>query len=595
MLRRSRDWRFARDFASWLAWTGPNDYGKARSTVILFLAGAALLMASLAIPHDSDTSSQVLFGVVVIATVAGSLFLVRGDEMPRWAFLAAALTAVLLVDIAVYSGGSNSFVYTVFYMWIGLYAAYHLVRLESLVVLLSIAASSALVMLGPLPVPEGLNGFDADARWLMVVGTSVATGGLLGQLLRHVQSQSRTDTTTGLPNRRAWDEQLPVAVAWAKRIGHPITIALIDLDRFKGYNDRFGHQAGDRLLARSARVWNGTLRRYDFVARYGGEEFGVLLPACSEHSALPILDRMRLQMPEGLTCSVGAATWDGRETLDELVKRCDAALYQAKAAGRNRVMLAPRTLVAEAASTESTWTQVIIRILAGQPITVVYQPVVQLRDHRVLGYEALARPSGTDEDTAVAELFVVASRLGVLVDLDAACRRAAIRGAAALGPDAELFINSSTAALLDPGFGSEELAAELAAAGLSAEQVVIEISERDSTEAVDALGEVVADLRRLGVRFAVDNIGSGNSTFELLGAVKPEFVKLSPRMTQAGLQDDGGQQIKALMAYAMASQARVIAGGIEEEVVAHRMSKLGLELGQGYHLGAPAGVESAAG
>jgi diguanylate cyclase (GGDEF)-like protein len=179
----------------------------------------------------------------------------------------------------------------------------------------------------------------------VMLGTGVAVSLLLGALLwllvqvgtlyREVERLARTDGLTGVANRRGWDDELPRELARATRSGRPLCIALLDLDHFKAYNDRHGHQAGDRLLKAAAAAWQARLRRSDLLARYGGEEFAVLLPDCGLEDALAIAERLRTAQPEG-TCSLGVAAWDGREDAGQLVDRADRALYAAKAGGRDR-------------------------------------------------------------------------------------------------------------------------------------------------------------------------------------------------------------------------------------------------------------------
>jgi diguanylate cyclase (GGDEF)-like protein len=154
-------------------------------------------------------------------------------------------------------------------------------------------------------------------------------------------------------NRRAWDDELPRELARSARSGQQLCVVLLDLDHFKDYNDRHGHQAGDRLLKAAAAAWQGRLRKTDLLARYGGEEFAVLLPDCGPANAMEIAERLRTAQPE-VTCSLGVAAWDGREAVTELVARADRALYAAKAAGRDRSCAAPGATVAPAAAQPPT-------------------------------------------------------------------------------------------------------------------------------------------------------------------------------------------------------------------------------------------------
>ena len=159
-------------------------------------------------------------------------------------------------------------------------------------------------------------------------------------LLARLQSTARTDPLTGLPNRRVWDEDLEREIARARRHGGSLCLAMLDLDRFKAFNDEYGHQAGDQLLAASAAAWRPALRATDTLARYGGEEFAVLLPHSDEEAALIVVERLLEVVPLGQTASAGVAVWDGTETAEALLARADAALYRAKGAGRAQACVA---------------------------------------------------------------------------------------------------------------------------------------------------------------------------------------------------------------------------------------------------------------
>jgi diguanylate cyclase (GGDEF)-like protein/PAS domain S-box-containing protein len=160
------------------------------------------------------------------------------------------------------------------------------------------------------------------------------------ELLQRVEAIARTDELTGMANRRAWDEELRRELARAARTGHRLCVVLLDLDHFKRYNDERGHQAGDALLRDAAIAWRMRIRITDFIARYGGEEFALILADCPPDQAVAILERLRAATPEGQTCSAGMAYWDGSESPESLVGRADVALYEAKRAGRDRIITA---------------------------------------------------------------------------------------------------------------------------------------------------------------------------------------------------------------------------------------------------------------
>jgi diguanylate cyclase (GGDEF)-like protein/PAS domain S-box-containing protein len=159
-------------------------------------------------------------------------------------------------------------------------------------------------------------------------------------LIEEVQQLARSDALTGLPNRRALDEQLPREMARALRSASPLCLAIIDIDHFKTYNDSYGHLAGDTVLRDCAVAWDSELRGADTIIRFGGEEFLVVLPDCAPIDAAEIIERLRAVTPDRQTCSAGLAQWRPGESVDDLVARADEALYRAKEAGRDRLVAA---------------------------------------------------------------------------------------------------------------------------------------------------------------------------------------------------------------------------------------------------------------
>jgi diguanylate cyclase (GGDEF)-like protein len=158
-------------------------------------------------------------------------------------------------------------------------------------------------------------------------------------LIGRLENAARTDELCGLPNRRAWEEDLPGQLAQARRFAYPLSVLVLDLDGLKQLNDTLGHQAGDDALRQAAQAWSAELRDVDTLVRWGGDEFALILPGCDLAGAAPVADRIRAATPPEVTCSGGLAQWDGTETGEELVARADRALYEAKASGRNSIVL----------------------------------------------------------------------------------------------------------------------------------------------------------------------------------------------------------------------------------------------------------------
>jgi diguanylate cyclase (GGDEF)-like protein len=213
---------------------------------------------------------------------------------------------------------------------------------------------SLLGLLAPTDVFNHPAALRSPAKWALIHGAFVLAASVaylvnwrlserqaveISRLVSRLEGLARTDPLTGVPNRRVWEEELPRELARAWRMGTGLCVAMIDLDNFKSYNDRFGHQAGDLVLKEAASAWRAQVRNTDLLARYGGEEFVLVLPGCALEEAVGIVERLRAVTPL-VTCSVGLACWDFQEAVTDLVERADQALYLAKAEGRDRYVLA---------------------------------------------------------------------------------------------------------------------------------------------------------------------------------------------------------------------------------------------------------------
>jgi diguanylate cyclase (GGDEF)-like protein len=180
----------------------------------------------------------------------------------------------------------------------------------------------------------------APAQWATVVGVTLTAGLVVGTLVRDLHGVAQRDGLTGLLNRRAFDERLVVETARVARDRTSLSLALIDLDAFKDHNDTLGHQSGDEVLVGAAWGWSSQLRAVDMLARYGGDEFALILPGASIEHAQEVLGRFRAHLPGGMSFSAGVALCHPGESPDELVRRADLALYEAKESGRARAAVA---------------------------------------------------------------------------------------------------------------------------------------------------------------------------------------------------------------------------------------------------------------
>jgi EAL domain-containing protein (putative c-di-GMP-specific phosphodiesterase class I) len=273
------------------------------------------------------------------------------------------------------------------------------------------------------------------------------------------------------------------------------------------------------------------------------------------------------------------------------VGRADAALFEAKRRQRGSIALA----AADAGGDRFTgWSSHIGRLLAEQRLRSAYQPILCLADGSVFAYEALARPESTEAHSSVEELFAAAHRLGMTRDLDWLSRKVAVWDARHLPEGPLLFVNVSASALLDPVHDVDQMLLLLRTTGRRPDQVVLEISEREAISDLRRLREVLACYRSEGFRFALDDVGEGHSTLEVLVAAGAEFIKLAASLTRRIHAAEPDPAIRAIATFAASTGAALIAEGVESPAAPAALRRMGIALGQGFALGRPAFPSAAA-
>ncbi len=213
---------------------------------------------------------------------------------------------------------------------------------------ISIGLAGAVIAAPDLIDPDGASLEPAATGvWIVVLAlVGYASSAIVRErerLLDEVAKLARTDPLTGLANRRGWGEVLRREIARADRDDGPLSVALVDIDRFKEFNDHYGHAAGDRLLKQAASSWSSQIREMDLIARHGGEEFAVLLPGARAADATSVVERVRSSAPAGITISGGVAQRQPGESPEALLARADAAMYRAKREGRDAIRVAQRS------------------------------------------------------------------------------------------------------------------------------------------------------------------------------------------------------------------------------------------------------------
>lgn len=457
-----------------------------------------------------------------------------------------------------------------------------------------------------VPMPSGVRSFVVNAQPITDrsgerVGAVLALHDVTARQRaeRELERMALHDHLTGLPNRRRLEQVLTEAVDDVETGGHAAVLVL-DLDDFKLLNDSQGHVAGDRLLVRVSGVLQSMLRPEDLLARLGGDEFAVVLRDAGEAEAIAVADRIsaafastrevRASGHPAVTVSMGIVPLRPGDTPDQLLRSGDLAMYAAKEAGKNRW-----SLYDPAMHERLLQTLAIEKDLAGDldacGLHVHYQPIVDLRNGRPRGFEALLRwdherfgALSPDGFVPVAEASGAMTRLGVWV------LRRALRQLAEwrrLGPGSAgltVSVNLSPSQFDSPDLVPEILRA-LQDAGLPPEALVMEVTESGLLRRETDLA-TLEQLVDHGVRLAIDDFGSGFSSLARIQAVPAHQVKLDRSL----IRDigTGGALARAAIEFTHALGRHVVVEGIETAEQLEFVRSHGCRWAQGFLLGRPA-------
>lgn len=421
-----------------------------------------------------------------------------------------------------------------------------------------------------------------------------------------VQFLAMYDALTRLPNRRLWRDRLEHALAASKRSGRKAAILFIDLDDFKTLNDTLGHDLGDRMLQQVAERLQGCVRAADTVARLGGDEFVVLLDDLdcdvreaaieAELVARKILQRLSTPFVLGAhervrTASLGIALLGyADDTVEELMKRADLAMYQAKAGGRHTLRFFDPAMQASV-SARAELEGGLRRALAIGQFGLVYQPQVDARG-QIIGAEALLRWY-SDQDTVSPEQFIpVAEETGLIVPIGGwvlaqACTQLAHWQRHETTALLTLSVNVSARQFRHENFVATVIKL-LEQSGAPPQRLKLELTETVLLEDVEATAVRMAALRKLGVVFSLDDFGTGYSSLLYLKRLAFDELKIDKRfVADVTTNANDAAIVRAIIALAQTLGLSVIAEGVETEAAHAYLQRERCEGYQGYLFSRP--------
>jgi diguanylate cyclase (GGDEF)-like protein len=418
---------------------------------------------------------------------------------------------------------------------------------------------------------------------------------------RHLAEQEASrmalhDPLTGLANRRKAQIEIPLALAQAAE--QPVTLASVDLNRFKPVNDLHGHAIGDELLlAVGARLTNAA-GPSALVYRFGGDEFCLLIPGrftedelLARIEAISVAFERRFDL-EDVSVSVGVSigvttTDDPRVNMDELLAQADAAMYRCKKSGRNGFSFFEAGM--EVAALRRAKVEDELRAaLAEDRIKAHFQPLVRLEDKAIIGYEALARWCMGDGTCREPEEFIsIAEEAGLISDIFFVVLRKAAQAARTWPADLKFSVNLSPVQFNDPWL-VERILKTLVEEGIQPGRLEVEVTENALVGDFQTARDVLWALKRQGIHISLDDFGTGYSSLRHLSELPFEILKID-RSFIANLSDDTTAQtiVRTVTAMAHSLGLTVTAEGIDSVDNAMTVADYGCDIGQGFLFGRP--------
>ncbi len=405
------------------------------------------------------------------------------------------------------------------------------------------------------------------------------------------------DHLTGLANRNGFAQKIEAALAAARRNAREVTVMCLDLDRFKAVNDTLGHDGGDRLLRQVADRLRDTLRTTDVIARMGGDEFAIVLaghnPAGAGHVAQMLLTALQTPFQIGgeeanIGASIGIATYpmDGA-TSEQLLRNADAALYQAKACGRN-AWRAFNSEEGERGRYRAALEQDLARAMEKRQFSLAFQPICNALSGEAVSFEALLRWSHPDRGLVPpGEFLPIAEDSGLIIPLGRWVLETACTEAATWARPLRISVNISPS-----WFHSHDLARlihdVLERTGLDPKRLELEMTEAALIDPNHDIAQTMTDLRAMGIRLVLDDFGAGEASLDYLRRFPFDQVKIDRSFMRALSSDRQARTlVESILAAAQSRGIEVVAEGVETQEQLTMLRHMRCDWVQGFLMGHP--------
>ena len=408
------------------------------------------------------------------------------------------------------------------------------------------------------------------------------------------------DALTDLYNQNTFWDMLNYEIERSKRQYYRFSLLVVDIDNFKAVNDRYGHEAGDAVLLQFADILKRTIRKGDIPARYAGDNFSAILPVCDEAQAHVVTKRLLDSVREAvvplsgghsiqITASAGIAVFPhhARDAQD-LFLLADSMLGQAKATGKDRLSVPLDDVDISQLKSAGEKSVLVMEAIRERRIVPYFQPIISVDGTSILAYEVLTRIVTADRIIPAAEFIDVAESMGAIARLNLMLMEKAFRLANEKEYQGTLFLNLSPKALILSDFlpGVRSLMREHK---FESSRIVFEITERDTVKNTRMIERVVRELRQEGFRFAIDDFGSGYSSFQYIRLFDVAYLKVDGDFIRnlGGAQGTERAIVSNIASLAADLGIKTIAEYVESKSIMEHVRSSGIQYAQGYYINHP--------
>ena len=408
------------------------------------------------------------------------------------------------------------------------------------------------------------------------------------------------DPLTDLFNQRVFNDMMSYEIKRAARHEYPFALMVIDCDNFKPINDNFGHAFGDKFLQTVANILEEEKRDEDIVARYGGDEFTIILPECDENGAQTVASRIskrieseKLIAPDGskvgITISVGICVYP-MHTLSQkdMFIIADYMMYQAKEEGKNGIKIPNEKDISNILKTNQEKSSLLIRAIENDEIYPYFQPIQPASSNNDLViHELLMRIHQDGKIVSAYEFIEIAEARGLINTMDLMVIEKAFKEIQRTQYEGILFINLSPKSLIVGDF-INKINNFVNKYNIKKEKIVFEITERETVKNFSLLEKFVHNLKADGYKFAIDDFGSGFSSFHYIKKFPIDYVKIDGDFIININKDEKDRAfVNSIVTLAKELKIHTIAEFVENQEIVEILDELEIDYYQGYHIGKP--------